>query len=147
MDALELLKVDHQRVSDLFREAESSDSLKKKRVIFNSIQSELDLHTYIEETVFYPTFRKYPDFENLLSESYAEHAQVKELVSRIQALPAESSELSQKMSQLKQRVEHHVHQEETDLFPRIRKVMKSSEREQLGRHLQVAKQEKEEAAA
>ncbi len=147
MDALELLKLDHQRVSDLFREAETSDSLKKKRVIFESIRSELELHTYIEETVFYPAFRKFDGFQDILSESYTEHKEVKEHLNRIESLLPESAELTPQLNQLKHRVEHHVHEEESNLFVRIRKVMTVSEREKLGRHLQIARQEKEEAAA
>jgi iron-sulfur cluster repair protein YtfE (RIC family) len=146
MDVLELLKNDHQRVSDLFYEAETSGSWKKKRVIFESIRMELELHSFAEETVFYPTLLTLSDLHDRIEESFHEHRELMEILARIDALPAESPLISGQLMRLKQRVEHHVHEEEHEIFPKVRQILSPQDRENLGERVKAAKQEKEEAA-
>jgi hemerythrin superfamily protein len=140
MDVLELLKNDHQRVSDLFYEAETSGSWKKKRVIFESIRMELELHSFAEETVFYPTLLTLSDLHDRIDR------ELMEILARIDALPAESPLISGQLMRLKQRVEHHVHEEEHEIFPKVRQILSPQDRENLGERVKAAKQEKEEAA-
>lgn len=146
MDALELLKSDHDRLKGLFDEARASESEKKQRAIFNSIRSELELHSMIEETVFYPTFRKYGEFNEIVERSFREHQEVKALINEIARLPQDSGQLGTRLQTLIDRVENHVREEEGEFFPMVRKLMRRPEREQLGRHLQAAKQERSMAA-
>jgi iron-sulfur cluster repair protein YtfE (RIC family) len=63
MDALELLKEDHLKVKELFEQAQNTEGEKAKRKIFDEIQSELETHTRIEETIFYPAMEKHEEAE------------------------------------------------------------------------------------
>jgi hemerythrin superfamily protein len=151
MDALELLKSDHDRVKSLFEQFKSTNGLQAQKHIFKSIRQELEIHTYIEETIFYPAFRNFQDFQELLDDAYTEHKAVKEklnaLVSDIEGrteIPTE--EFTMRVSEIIDSVLEHVEMEEEELFPMVRKQMKRPEREQMGRHLQAAKDEQREAA-
>lgn len=144
MDALELLMTDHQRVKDLFKEVESSQTENKQRVIFETIKREIQLHAYIEENIFYPTFAKFDEFKDIVAHSLEEHKEVHQLLQQISQLKTNAGQLKDKLFELRDKVEHHVQEEEGKFFPRVRQLMKRGEREQLGRHLQTAKQEKEE---
>jgi hypothetical protein len=61
MDALELLKQDHQRVKKLFEQSERTKDTKQQKQMFKEIKSELDLHTRIEETIFYPAMEEHEE--------------------------------------------------------------------------------------
>src|SRR4051812_25380989 len=92
MDALDLLKSDHHRVRDLFNEIKRTEGGQRKRLLFEDIRHELTVHSYVEETVFYPSFRKFPQFSELLAESFSEHAQVKSLLDEISRIAAHGPE-------------------------------------------------------
>ncbi len=141
MDALELLKIDHDKVKFLFKQVGTASSVKEKRGLFNRIFDELTVHSHIEKTVLYPAFTKYPEFKNIIDRSYYEHQQADNLLMEIEKLDQQSPELSSKLDQLIQSVTQHVEEEENELFPMIRKTMRRPEREALGRHLQAAKSE------
>lgn len=143
MDVLEILKEDHERVDALFEQLRSASGSSDWRGPFEQIRMELELHTHIEETVFYPAFNRYDDIKPMIDEAYEEHAEVKSLLSEIDGIRGEYPK--DKIETLIESVEHHVEEEENELFPKIREVMKQPERERLGRHLQAARDERKAA--
>lgn len=147
MDAIELLKLDHERIKSLFRQIRLETGSQQRILLFANIRYDLENHTYIEETVFYPAFKKYPQFRNLLELSYEEHHAVKDLLSQITALVKAGEHFGDKLEELIAHVDEHVEEEETEFFPRVRQVMKRSDREVLGRHMSAAKNEHTEEAA
>jgi hypothetical protein len=82
-NALELLKQDHEKVKELFEEAESAEDDNQKRKIFKEIKKELDTHTRIEETIFYPAMLEHDELKDMVLESIEEHKQVKKLLREI----------------------------------------------------------------
>lgn len=146
MDALELLRTDHDRVNNLFQQIQSARDASQKRQLFTRIRSELDAHTHIEETVLYPVFSRYEETKQIVEHSFKEHSEVKSLLQEIDGIKAAGPEMDARLQKLIDSVTHHVEEEESKLFPLIRKMMKRPEREQLGRHLQAAKQERPMAA-
>src|SRR4029434_3377279 len=82
MDALELLKTDHKTVKELFKKAEGSENKKRQLQLFEKIKTELETHTHIEETVFYPAVAKNEDLKDMVLESLEEHKQVKNILRR-----------------------------------------------------------------
>jgi hemerythrin superfamily protein len=141
MNALELLKEDHEKVADLFEEAEDSDDQGQKERTFERIKTELETHTYIEETVFYPALEKHEELKDLVKEAYEEHRQVKKLLTEIAALAEGSEKFDAKLKVMKENVEHHVEEEENELFPKVRSVFDDKKLEALGRELAAAKQD------
>jgi hemerythrin superfamily protein len=151
MDALELLNSDHNRVKNLFEQFKSTNGLQAQKHIFMNIHQELEIHTYLEETIFYPAFRNFPDFQDLLDDAYAEHKEVKEMLNALGTdiegrAEITTEDFTRRVSKIIDSVLEHVEMEEEELFPMIRKQMKGPEREQMGRHLQAAKAEQRGAA-
>jgi len=140
MDALELLKADHKKVKDLFEQAEELEGGKQK-VIFDQIAKELQTHTYIEETIFYPAVEKHQELKEMVRESLKEHNQVKTQLKELEKLTPDDEEFEEKLEELMECVEHHAEEEEEGkMFPKLKQIMKAAELEQLGRELQAAKQ-------
>jgi len=139
MDALELLKKDHQKVKELFEQAEEAEG-KEQQNIFDQIKTELETHARIEETVFYPAVQKHEELKDMVLESLEEHKQIKTLLKEIDNLTSESEKFEPKLQVLMENVEHHAEEEEEGkMFPKLRKIMDKQQLEQLGADLQKAK--------
>ena len=82
MDAFELLKADHKKVAELFKRLEAAGG-KAKLDVFKQINSELELHTHIEEKIFYPAIEKPEETHDLTLEAYEEHKVVKTLLAEL----------------------------------------------------------------
>ena len=83
MDALELLKQDHDKVRELFRQVEEAEDPKKRKQLFDEIDTELEIHTHIEETVFYPAMEQHDELKDMVAEAREEHEEVKTLLEEI----------------------------------------------------------------
>jgi iron-sulfur cluster repair protein YtfE (RIC family) len=148
MDALELLKEDHERVKELFETAEEAQNLKEKRKIFDKIQTELETHARIEETVFYPAMEKHEELKEMVLESIEEHKQIKTLLKEIDNLTADSEKFEPKLKVLMENVEHHAEEEEEGkMFPKIEKLLSEEDLEALGQELEAAKNKRQRKAS
>lgn len=140
MDALELLKTDHKKVKELFKKAEANENEKQQKQLFEQIKTELETHTHIEETVFYPAVAKNDELKDMVLESLEEHKQVKTLLREMENLTSDSEKFEPKLKVLMENVEHHAEEEEEGkMFPKIRKLMNAKALDQLGQELQAAK--------
>ncbi|HEX5019529.1 MAG TPA: hemerythrin domain-containing protein [Candidatus Binatia bacterium] len=148
MDALELLKEDHRKVKDLFEEAEGTEDEKEKRELFDEIQTELETHARIEETVFYPAMEKREELKDMVLESIEEHKQVKTLLREMDNLKADSEKFEPKLKVLMENVEHHAEEEEEGkMFPKVRQIFSQQELESLGQELEAAKNKRQRKAS
>jgi hemerythrin superfamily protein len=140
MDALELLKKDHKTVKELFKKAKGNKNEKQHKPLFEQIKAELETHTHIEETVFYPAVAKIDELKEMVLESLEEHKQVKTLLREMENLSEDSEKFEPKLQVLMENVEHHaVEEEEEKMFPKLRKFMNAEKLEQLGQELESAK--------
>src|SRR5438046_7552237 len=140
MDALELLKQDHQKVKELLEEAEASEDCKEQKDSFKQIKKELETHAQIEETVFYPAMEKHEELKDIVLESYEEHKQIKMLLREMEDLVSDSEKFEPKLQVLMENVEHHAEEEEEGkLFPKIRDLLDDATLEQLGQELESTK--------
>ena len=118
MDALELLKQDHQEVKKLFQQAEDAEG-KQKTEVFAKIKKALETPTRIEEGIFYPTMEKREELKDMVLESLEEHKQVKTLLKEMDALVSDSEKFEPKLKVLQENVEHHAEEEEEGkMFPK-----------------------------
>lgn len=139
MDALELLKQDHQKVKELFEQAEEAEG-EDQHDIFEDIKTELETHARIEETVFYPAVQEHEELKDMVLESLEEHKQIKTLLREMDNLASDSEKFEPKLQVLMENVEHHAEEEEEGkMFPKIRAIMDKQELEQLGADLEAAK--------
>ena len=147
MNALELLKQDHEEVKELFEQAEGTEESKEQRNIFNQIKKALEAHARIEEGIFYPTMEKYEQLRDLVLESYEEHKQIKILLKEMDDLVTGSEKFEPKLRVLQEIVEHHAEEgEEETMFPQVRELLDDAALEQLGRKLEAAKGNRSKAA-
>ena len=84
MNALELLKQDHQKVKELFQQAAQADDRNKRQEIFNKIDTELEIHAHVEETIFYPALEQHEELKDMVADALAEHNEVKALLEDIE---------------------------------------------------------------
>jgi hemerythrin superfamily protein len=144
MNALDLLQQDHEKVKELFEKAEGADDQKEKERIFEQINSELETHAHIEESVFYPAMQEHEEFKAMVLESLEEHKQIKTLLKEIDNLRADSEKFEPKLKVLMENVEHHAEEEEEGkMFPKIREVCSQADLDKLGDELEAAKNNKQ----
>ena len=147
MNALELLKQDHEEVKELFEQAEGTDDSKEQRNIFKQIKKALESHARIEEGIFYPAMEKHAHLKDLVLESYEEHKQIKILLKEMDDLVIGSEKFEPKLRVLQEIVEHHADEEEEgNMFPQVRELVDDAALEELGRKLEAAKGNRSKAA-
>jgi len=139
MNALEVLKQDHQKVKGLFKEATGSPDQSKRKELFDKIDTELEIHAHIEETVLYPALETHEELKDLVAKALEEHQEVKIMLEELEELGSESHDFGSKLQELIESVEHHVEEEEGEMFPKVREVFDESQLEQLGQELESAK--------
>ncbi len=138
-DALALLKEDHRKVEKLFKDYESAKGEGRKEKLARQISLELTIHTMIEEEIFYPACKGKID-EDMLKEAYVEHDAAKLLMAEIEAGNGESDDFfDAKVQVLGEQIDHHVKEEEDELFPEVRKA--DIDTKALGEQLAARKQE------
>ena len=139
-DALTLLKEDHQKVRKMLKRLQSNGT----EDLLNQVETELKIHTQIEEEIFYPAFRdalRSRKDEHLYFEAIEEHHVVDLVLPEIEESSEGSEEFAAKAKVLRDLVEHHAEEEEKQMFPKARKVMNASQLRQLGEELQERKQD------
>src|SRR5690242_9296855 len=118
VDAIALLKEDHQRVKDLFAQYEAANNAEAKRRVAEEAFVELETHAQLEETIFYPSVNEETDEgPELVKASLHEHATVKQLIQELRQMGPQSGAFDAKFHELMNNVEHHVQEEEADMFP------------------------------
>jgi hemerythrin superfamily protein len=141
-DAISLLKSDHRSVEELFTKFEGAGprALKTKRSLVDRMIAELSVHAAIEETVLYPAARaEVPDTESEVLEALEEHHVVKWELSELEGMSAEDERFSAKVTVMMENVRHHVKEEESTLFPALRKHLSRMRLVELGEVLQQRK--------
>lgn len=128
MGAIEMLKTQHREVEKLFTkfEALGESAEKGKQRVFNEIADALAMHASIEEKHFYPAV-KAKRTEDILLEALEEHLSVKRIIADLLELEPSDETFDAKVKVLKEQVEHHVEEEESDLFPKVKKILSAAE--------------------
>lgn len=141
-DAIELLMEDHKKVKKLFKEFEKlskQEDIDGKVEIANQICEELTIHTTLEEEIFYPAAREAIEDEDIVNEAIVEHASAKDLIAQIQEMSGDDEMYDAKVTVLCEYVNHHVEEEEKEMFPKAKKA--KMDLEGLGAQLMERKEE------
>src|SRR5215813_11156967 len=138
MDALQILAKDHRAVDQLFDQIEKTDNREANRrgQLYRKLRNELELHTELEEELFYPALKEHNDTKALASEALEEHSEVKQMLNEIDNLSAEDDQWSEMINELKMAVQHHMREEEHQLFPAARVRLDEARISELGRKIQ-----------
>lgn len=123
-NAIELLKEDHARVKQSFKEFEKLDQADTATLqeMVRAVCAELKVHTAIEEEIFYPAVREAIEDEDLMNEAKVEHTSAKDLIEQLEGMKADDPMLSATFTVLGEYVLHHVKEEESEMFPQARKA-------------------------
>jgi hemerythrin superfamily protein len=147
MDALTLLKQDHQKVKKIMGDLEKTTErgVKTREEIFTKLVRELVIHEKIEEQIFYPRVRdaaKTKELKENVSESFEEHHFVNVVIAEIKDTPFDAEEWAAKFSVMKENIEHHAFEEEEgEMFPKVTKLFDKDELEQMGTEMEELKQQ------
>jgi hemerythrin superfamily protein len=142
MDAITLLKEDHRTVKELFRKFEQAGdrAYTTKKKLVDKITEELSVHAAIEEQIFYPTIRQAIEkTEDDVLESLEEHHIVKWTLSELEQMDARDERYDAKVTVLIESVRHHIEEEESDMFPKVRKALSRTQLNELGDLMDRAK--------
>ena len=140
MDAVKLLKDDHEKVKGLFRQFEKARSEDKKKQLADEIMMELEVHSKIEEEIFYPAVREKVGEDELVAEAVEEHHVVDVLMQEIKQLEPSDERFEAKMTVLIENVEHHIEEEEEEMLPDAKKKL-GKDVEALGDQMEQRKQQ------
>ena len=154
MDVTKLLKADHDRVRELFRQYKGGGGLTGlvKRVTGNvavdeqrdalrQICREFEMHAQLEEEIFYPALKAAGDeqLRKEVDEGIEEHAQAKRLVAGLRGRLDEAENLGSEVSELESAIDHHATEEENEMFPRVQEVLPEARRAELAREIRARK--------
>ena len=143
MNALELLKQDHEKVKGLIKQVEGTDgrSTSKREELFQTIVDELTVHERIEEEIFYPAVQKHEKAKDLILESYVEHGVVDDLLDQISTIEVRDEKWLPAFKVLKENLEHHIKEEEDELFPKVRSIFSEDQLTKMGEQMTALKEQ------
>ncbi len=139
VDAIELLTQQHREVDELFEKFEKASEGKGEQVLmdlFTRIADNLAAHATIEEKLFYPSVYVGPTADKL-QEAVEEHLSVKRVIADLLDMDPTDTQFKAKMKVLQELVEHHVEEEEDDLFKSVKKLMTKEELNLLGEQMET----------
>jgi iron-sulfur cluster repair protein YtfE (RIC family) len=127
MKATDLLKKQHRDVKGLFKKMEKTEKASERRALMETITGELRMHTTIEEEIFYPAVREVESkkAEDAIDEALEEHHVVKLVLAELPRLDPADDRFKAKMTVLSELIEHHVEEEETEMFKLAEKLGKT----------------------
>jgi len=134
MNAITMLEADHAKVKKLLTELESTTErgVKTREELFATIKGELSIHEVIEEEIFYPALKSHPKAKDIVLEGYEEHHVVDLLMGELESLDVSDETWGAKAIVMKENIEHHIEEEEGEMFKQARAVFDRQELEDLG---------------
>ena len=116
-NAVEMLRRDHRKVEGLFKKFDQAKSKSAKKRICDQVIQELEVHTKLEEEIFYPAVQRELGDAEMIEEAKREHQQAKSIIQELKTM--DGQEIEQKFSELVEGIEHHVREEEDEMFPKV----------------------------
>ena len=137
MDALSLLKADHDKVKKMLADGEQTTERaeKTRQELFDTLKAEMMLHERIEEEIFYPALKEHPKAKDIVLEGFEEHHVVDEIMGELEATDVTDETWGAKFKVMKENIEHHIEEEEGEMFKQARQVFETDELEQLGERM------------
>ena len=150
MNAIDLLLEDHKRVKAILGQLSDSTerAVKKRTELLNKLEMEITIHTRLEEEILYPVFKKAGGKEQavMYHEAKEEHRTVDSLVlPDLKKTAPDSLEFSGRAKVVKELLEHHIEEEETEMFPPARKLLGKAVLDELGKQMEAMKAEYKES--
>jgi hemerythrin-like domain-containing protein len=137
MDAIAMLKADHDKMKGLLEDLEGTTErgIKTRQELFATIKGELTIHEVIEEEIFYPALKSHPKAKDIVLEGYEEHHVVDLLMGELEDLDVADESWGAKALVMKENIEHHIEEEEGEMFKQARQVFDRQELLDLGERM------------
>jgi Hemerythrin HHE cation binding domain len=116
--ATQMIRRDHKKVEGLFEKFDQAKKAGAKKKICEQVIEELEVHTKLEEEIFYPAMRQHIGEEDMLDEAKQEHEQAKKIIGELKTADAEEESFEDKFSELVDAIKHHVEEEEGEMLPK-----------------------------
>jgi hemerythrin-like domain-containing protein len=144
-NAIELLEEDHRKVKKLLEEGDDTTerAVKGRTELYAKIKSEMEVHEAIEEEIFYPALKEHPKAKEIVLEGYEEHHVVDQIMGELGETSVEDERWGAKFSVMKENIEHHIEEEEDEMFEKARQVFSKEELDELGSRMEARKKELE----
>lgn len=144
MNAIELLKTDHEKVKGILNQLSESTNraLKKRAELLEKLELEITIHTQLEEQILYPAFKEAggKEQDEMYYEAKEEHRTVDSLVlPDLKSTDPSTPEFAGRVKVVKELLEHHIEEEETEMFPQAKKLLGNAKLEELGKEMEVMK--------
>ena len=139
MNVLDVMHRDHENLKKLLGKAEEAEKGGEREQLLATIRAELAAHEVAEEQIVYPALRRHEEAKDIVMEGYEEHHVADVLLDELMDTKAESDVWKAKLKVLKESLEHHIEEEEGEMFKKARKVLERDQLEDLGRRMEAAK--------
>ncbi|MFY9588057.1 MAG: hemerythrin domain-containing protein [Actinomycetota bacterium] len=141
MDALKLIKQDHDRFKKLMKEIHETTerAVKTRDEQFAKFESEIKAHERMEEEIFYPALLEHPKAKEIVLEGFEEHHAADVLLAELEDVPVDDEHWGAKFNVIKENIEHHMEEEEGDMFKKARSLLDDRELEELGARMEESK--------
>lgn len=142
-DALALLKEDHKTMKSIMEDIDATTErgVKTREELLGKMKTELQLHEMIEEEIFYPALREHKKAKEIVLEGYEEHHAVDMLLEELESVAYDDQTWGAKFTVIKENIEHHIEEEEGEMFSKARQVLDEDELKALGEQMAAMKDE------
>lgn len=141
MDVFQLLKKDHRKVKGLFEKLEETGGEKTRDKLFKELATDLAVHSKVEETIVYPRLKEFEELSEMVAEAVEEHQIAEQLLEELAGMEQQNEQWQAKLTVLKEMIEHHVQEEEDELFPEAEELLGEDEAEEMGKTIEQEKKD------
>jgi hemerythrin-like domain-containing protein len=141
MNAIKLLEDDHKDLKQLMEQGEDTTerAVKTRAAVLQELAAKLTAHEKIEEDIFYPPLKEHPKAKDIVLEGYQEHHVADLIMAELKDMDEDDERWGAKFKVLKENIEHHIEEEEGEMFKTARSVFSSEELEELGERMEQLK--------
>jgi iron-sulfur cluster repair protein YtfE (RIC family) len=140
LDIYALIEGDHRVVEELFAKLEETQSPRVRERLFEQLKAELLRHKEVEERTFYAALSTLPEISDLIEEAMEEHVDADELLQELDGLDPEEDEWVATLQELREEIEHHVTEEEGEIFAAAKKLLTEEQAKKLAKEFGVEKE-------
>jgi hemerythrin-like domain-containing protein len=149
VDALKLLKEDHDKVKGMLEKLDKTTERAEvtRTEGLQALKQELTVHESIEEEILYPALKEFAKTKDIALEAYEEHHVVDAIMAELEQTPVSDETWAAKLTVMKENLEHHIEEEEGEMFKQARQVMDEGELSELGDRMAARKEELQSSVA
>ena len=142
MNAIDLLEEDHRKVKKMLAEGEQTTERAEvtRSDLYATLRRDMEAHERIEEEIFYPALKRHPKAKDIVLEGFEEHHVVDEIMGELGETEVTDETWAAKFKVMKESIEHHIEEDEGEMFPKARQVFDEDELEALGNRMLELKQ-------